>query len=199
MTEANFAPERLLSLRTRNSAAYKGLYALQMKDGAADWRTANPLSFAVWDDSHIDIHHIFPVAWCNRARPPVPSRLYNSIINKTPIDAGTNRRIGGNAPSRYLPRLQNDISPDTLDRALRAHWLNPELLVADKFAECFVERGAAMLDLIGQAMGKRLPDGRGAFWRALNSAGYVEEFDEPDDEYDVVGELAYSEDASAAD
>ena len=34
--DANFAPTRLISLRTRQSAAYKGLYALQMKSGAAD-------------------------------------------------------------------------------------------------------------------------------------------------------------------
>ena len=198
VNEANFVPERLLSLRTRNSAAYKGLYALQMKSGAADWRTANPLSFAAWDDSRIDIHHIFPVAWCDRANPPVPSRLYNSIINKTPIDAGTNRRIGGNAPSRYLSRLESDISPDTLNRVLRAHWLEPELLAGDKFAECFVERGRAMLDLIGRAMGKDLPDGREVFWRALNSAGFVEEFDDPDEEFDAVGDLAYGEDAATA-
>ena len=46
LIQANFAPERLLSLRTRNSAAYKGLYALQMKNGAADWRSGEPLSFA---------------------------------------------------------------------------------------------------------------------------------------------------------
>ena len=47
--EASFIPERLLSLRTRNSAAYKGLYALQMKSGAADWRTANQLAAATCD------------------------------------------------------------------------------------------------------------------------------------------------------
>ena len=46
VSEANFVPERLLSLRTRNSAAYKGLYALQMKSGAADWRTGDQLAFA---------------------------------------------------------------------------------------------------------------------------------------------------------
>ena len=39
VVEATFTPERLLTLRTRNSAAYKGLYALQMKNGARDWRT----------------------------------------------------------------------------------------------------------------------------------------------------------------
>lgn len=198
VSEASFIPERLLSLRTRNSAAYKGLYALQMKNGAADWRTAEALSFAVWDDRHIDIHHIFPVAWCRRQSPPVPDRLCNSVINKTPIDAETNRRIGSNAPSRYLSRLQRDISPEMLGQVLRAHWLNPELMAADQFAECFVQRGEAMLDLIGRAMGKPMPSGRNVFWNALNSAGFVEEFDDPEDEHDVVGERAYEDDAAAA-
>ena len=125
VSEANFIPERLLSLRTRNSAAYKGLYALQMKSGAADWRTANQLASTTWYQDNIDIHHIFPVAWCSRTNPPIPSRLYNSIINKTPIDATTNRIIGGSAPSVYLRRLQNDISEEVLDRVLRSHWAPP--------------------------------------------------------------------------
>ena len=88
VSEANFIPERLLSLRTRNSAAYKGLYALQMKNGAADWLTGQPLTIATWTArNRIDIHHIFPQAWCKKADPQIPSKLYNSVINKTPIDA----------------------------------------------------------------------------------------------------------------
>ena len=200
VSEADFVPARLLSLRTRNSAAYKGLYALQMKSGAADWRTANPLVLAEWFQENIDIHHIFPRRWCEQdADPRVPPRLYNSIINKTPIDASTNKSIGGRAPSVYLPRLaQNAISPDTLQRALRSHWLNPELLASDDFTGCFVERGEAMLELIGKAMGKPISSGRDVFWNALNSAGFVEEFDDPEDEHDEVGERAYNDDAAAA-
>ena len=98
VTQANFIPERLLSLRTRNSAAYKGLYALQMKCGAADWISGQPLSLATWHDEGIDIHHVFPVAWCKSAEPPIPGGLYDSIINKTPIDALTNRKLGGKRP-----------------------------------------------------------------------------------------------------
>lgn len=193
--EANFIPERLLSLRTRNSAAYKGLYALQMKSGAADWLTADQLTAAVWDDSHIDIHHIFPKAWCGRQKPPVPSRLYDSIINKTPIDANTNKKIGGNAPSAYLKRLESSyIKSEVLQQVLRAHWLNPDLLAADQFAECFAERGKEMMNLIGQAMGKPLSDGRSVFRSALESAGFVEEFDDPDDEHDEVGLLVHADD-----
>ncbi len=202
VSEASFIPERLLSLRTRNSAAYKGLYSLQMKSGAADWRTANQLASATWYQDNIDIHHIFPVAWCNRSNPPIPPRLHNSIINKTPIDATTNRRIGGSAPSVYLLRLQIDITKDALYQVLRSHWLNPEWLFADQFAECFVERGEAMLALIGKAMGKPMLSGRETFLRALNSAGIeqpLDEFDDPEDEHDVVGDWVHQEDAVAAD
>ena len=200
VSEANFIPERLLSLRTRNSAAYKGLYALQMKSGAADWRTANQLASTTWYQDNIDIHHIFPVAWCSRTNPPIPSRLYNSIINKTPIDATTNRIIGGSAPSVYLRRLQNDISEEVLDRVLRSHWLLPELLFTDQFVDCFVERGQAMLALIGEAMGKSMPDGREVFLNALNSAGIeksLDEFDDPEDEHDAVGDWVYQDGAVA--
>ena len=40
---AQFQAERLLTLRTRNSAAYKGLYALQMKQGSRDFKTGRPI------------------------------------------------------------------------------------------------------------------------------------------------------------
>lgn len=212
VSEANFIPERLLSLRTRSSAAYKGLYALQMKSDAADWRTADPLTAATWDDSRVDIHHIFPVAWCGRQNPPVPRRLYDSIINKTPVDARTNKIIGGNAPSRYLRRLQqSDIKPDKLQQVLRSHWINPDLLADDQFAQCFVERGEAMLELIEQAMGKQLSSGHGVFWSALeragfvnkstepvaSPAGFVDDFDEPDDEHDEIGQAVDGDDDAA--
>jgi hypothetical protein len=201
VTQANFIPERLLSLRTRNSAAYKGLYALQMKSGAADWRSGESLSIATWDDGHIDIHHIFPKSWCQNTRPPIPQRLYDSVVNKTPIDATTNRRIGGSSPSRYLPRLRQDISSDTLNRVLKAHWINLDTLEADQFAECFVERGEAMLQLIGQAMHRSISGGREVFWNALNSAGYSEQlddFDIGDVEHDPLGNLAYDDEQREA-
>ncbi len=201
INEANFVPERLLSLRTRNSAAYKGLYALQMKSGAADWRTANPLLSATWYQGNIDIHHIFPKAWCNRSTPPIPPRLYNSIINKTPIDATTNQKIGGSAPSVYLRRLEWDIDKEMLYDVLRSHWLEPELLAADQFADCFVERGEAMLELIGKAMGKATPSGRESISSALSSVGIeqqLDEFDDPIDEPDVAGEWVYQDTDIAA-
>ena len=187
--EASFTPERLISLRTRNSAAYKGLYALQMKSGAADWRTTLPLSLATWDAENVDIHHIFPVAWCTNSKNNIPKSLYDSVINKTPIDAQTNRIIGGQSPSLYLSRL--DQENRNLDQVLQAHWLNPDLLRNDNFSEFFVERGQAMLKLINRAMNKPVVDRRDVFRKALTSAG-VETFREDITDYDIVGEAAYS-------
>ncbi len=222
LREADFNPDRLLSLRTRNSAAYKGLYALQMKSGAADWRTANPLSSDTWYGENIDIHHIFPVAWCEKeseSKPKIPRWLYDSIINKTPIDAETNRIIGGSAPSIYLPRLRRSITEEQLFKALQAHWLEPKLMLADQFADCFVKRGEAMLELIGKAMGKQVRSGRETFLNALASAGLELEFlaptvgadpeaiawsafddyDDTEDEHDAVGDWVLQEESVAAD
>lgn len=197
VTQANFIPERLLTLRTRNSAAYKGLYAFQLKSGAADWRTGEPLTFATWAFEGVDIHHIFPKAWCISQQ--IPPRLYDSIINKTPIDATTNRKIGGRAPSDYLRSLAQDIDSGLLDRVLAAHWLRPELLRADNFPECFVERGVKMLELIGGAMGKQIYGGREVFRNALASAGLDidEQFDDTDTEYDEIGDQVYQDQAAA--
>ena len=198
VTQANFIPERLLTLRTRNSAAYKGLYAFQMKSGAADWRTGAPLTFATWYSEGIDIHHIFPKAWCrSQSIKPI---LYDSIINKTPIDAATNRKFGGRAPSHYLRLLEQgqDIDSDQLDRILAAHWLRPELLRADKFAECFIERGMKMLELIGGAMGRPIRGGREVFRNALSSGGLdiKEQFDDTETEHDEVGDQLHQEAAA---
>ena len=195
VTEANFIPERLLSMRTRNSAAYKGLYALQMKNGAADWISGEPLSLATWHAEHIDIHHVFPVAWCRGAEPAIPGGLYDSIINKTPIDAVTNRKLGGQRPSLYLKRLRQDIDEDKLNRLLETHWIDLDKLENDLFADCFVARGQAMLDLISRTMRKPSIDGREVFRGALDSAGLTSEPYGSDDEveYDPVGEGAYGD------
>ncbi len=196
MNEANFIPERLISLRTRNSAAYKGVYALQMKNEAADWRTGEPLSMAAYYDQKIDIHHIFPVSWCRRTTPEVQKEFYDSIINKTPIDAFTNRIIGGRSPSNYLAKIGKYVPDDQLKSLLDSHWIDIKHLQADDFSASFVERGLHMLKLIGKAMGRKLDldNGRRVFLDALGAAGqYIDEYVEEEEEYDEFGEFEVME------
>jgi hypothetical protein len=66
--EAVFSPERLLTMRTRGSAAYKGLYALLLKEGAVDWRTGEEGNVTTYFDEAIDIHHVFPCRGASATR-----------------------------------------------------------------------------------------------------------------------------------
>ena len=158
---AQFQAERLLTLRTRNSAAYKGLYALQMKQGGRDFKSGQPINVHAYMEDAIDIHHVFPRAWCSSHN--VTSWTADSIVNKTALDAHTNRRIGGNAPSVYLSRIEveDGIEPHVLDGFLRSHDIYPIALRRDDFAQFFNQRFESLLRHTERAMGKpvnRRPD-----------------------------------------
>ena len=152
--EAQFQAARLLTLRSRNSAAYKGLYALQMSRGAKDLRTGNSIDVHAYFDDAIDIHHIFPQRWCSKNG--VDTGIMNSVVNKTAIDAQTNRTIGGEAPSSYLSRLEEryEIDCTEMDSLLRSHDIDPVSLRADDFSAFFNRRFERLLKQIGEAMGK---------------------------------------------
>lgn len=154
INDANFTPARLLTLQTRNSAAYKGLSALILLAQAKDLRTGNTIEDSFYFDDKVDIHHIFPKAWCITQQ--IDRRRYNSIINKTPLDAKTNRIIGKFAPSVYLQRLQRSatVSPTKMDVLLRSHLIDPDAMRSDDFDAFFAARKLALLDRIEQAMGK---------------------------------------------
>ncbi len=154
VSEANFAPSRLLNLRTRNSAAYKGLQALLMRDNGRDFRTGDATGMHQYFDERVDVHHIFPQKWC-RAHGIEPRRG-DSAINKTPLSSRTNRKIGGNAPSVYLARIQKEagVSEEEMDKILRSHVIDPAALRDDDFDAFFSNREQELLKRIEAAMGK---------------------------------------------
>ena len=156
ITESNFQAGRLLTLRTRNSAAYKGLYALLMHDGGADFRTGEPIAAQTVFDDEIDIHHIFPKRWCDTA--DIEPATYNSIINKTAISSRTNRQIGGHAPSKYLPALERaaDINTARMDEILASHCIAPSPVRTDRFWDFYAARAEALLQRIEIATGKTI-------------------------------------------
>lgn len=157
--DAHFSPSRLHTLRTRNSAAYKGIYALFMADGARDWLSAENIDFSNYFSEAIDIHHIFPIAWCKKNN--ISKNDYNSIINKTPLSSRTNRIVGGDAPSRYLQRIQKRAGVDVeeFEEILKSHLLSPQYLYADDFEGFFNHRKELILQKIEEAMNKKIPRG----------------------------------------
>lgn len=98
--------DRLLTMRSRLSAAYKGLQALLLREGAIDFRSGQAFDQTVFFDEGVDIHHIFPKAWCESQTPKISPSIYDSVVNKTPLSYRTNRIIGGDAPSLYLGKLE---------------------------------------------------------------------------------------------
>ena len=167
---AEFAAARLLTLRTRNSAAYKGIYALLLREGARDWMTGEESSVQGYFDEQIDIHHIFPQRWCRDH--DIEAARCDSIVNKTPLTAITNRSIGGRAPSEYLGRIATP--RDRLDGYLRTHLIEPAHLRSDDFDGFFAARQSALLGAIREAMGKQI------------AYDAVEEGVEPPADYEVV-------------
>ena len=159
--DANFQPARLDTLRTRNSAAYKGINVLIQRNGAQDffWKsTIRDLEETDWEECKLDIHHIFPKARCETKG--IAPKRYDSILNKTPISYKANRMIGGKAPSEYLTQLQSHKSVQLDDRGmdsiLASHCLDPSPLRGNDFDKFIETRRRLLVDRISVVMGKQV-------------------------------------------
>ena len=153
---SNFYATRLYQLTTRNSAAYKGVMALILKNHCRDFISGSEMDFASYVGEATDIHHIFPANYCEQQH--YDRRLWNSVINKTPIYARTNRIIGGVAPSRYISSIERNhkVSPIDLDEFLASHLINVEAIRNDDFYRYFNDRAQSLYDLIENATGKQI-------------------------------------------
>lgn len=158
VSETLFRADRLKTMRMRLSAAYKGVNALLMKEGAQDVRSGQKFDHTVFFGENVDIHHIFPQDWCKKHG--IKPSVYDSIINKTPLSYRTNRIIGGVGPSEYLAKLEKgdektpSIEPERLDAYLTSHLIDPVILRADDFDAFMADRQKRLLALIEQATGK---------------------------------------------
>jgi hypothetical protein len=156
--DAAFRPDRLDRMTSRLSAAYKGLNVLLLRERAADFFWKGTISELDAEDVALDIHHIFPQDWCEKQKPAISRKQYNTVVNKTPLSYKANRMIGGVAPSVYLGKLQKHeqvkIDDTAMDGILKTHAIEPSLLRADDFHGFYTARKQALLVLIGRAMGK---------------------------------------------
>ena len=150
---SSLQPTRLLTMQTRNSAAYKGIMALILQVSPLDFMTGNRMDVASYIDEEADIHHIFPATYCERMQ--LPRNKWNSVINKTPIYASSNRSIGGHAPSIYIGTMANKgLDQNKIEEAIESHKINYLYLSNDNFDDYFIDRAKQLLKLIEKAMGK---------------------------------------------
>lgn len=156
ITEAAFQESRLDTLRSRSSAAYKALNVLVLREGAHDFFWKDTVETLDHEEVAIDIHHIFPKAWCEERN--IKPSVFNAIVNKTPISYKANRMIGKKAPSKYLAALQNheqvQLSDAEMDDILATHRIPAEPMRQDDFEAFYSTRKSELLELVENAMGK---------------------------------------------
>jgi hypothetical protein len=165
VSEAEFSPARLDTMNTRNSAAYKGVLTLLMREGAIDWTyTRGPIDAAIYTDQQVDVAPIFPKTWCDKNG--IPREFRDSIVNKTPLSSRTRRTMGTRVPHVYLRQLEAEagLPGNWMDDIIQTHRIDPKFLRSSEdgsaarrnFDAFYQARSTAMLDLIYRAMGKDL-------------------------------------------
>lgn len=149
-----FGDKRLLTLKSRNSAAYKGIYALLMADGCKDWIENKELSLSTFLEYKVDIHHIFPKAWCLKNN--IDPHKRESIVNKTALSRRSNQKIGGLSPEKYVPRILDaaELTDAQFDEILAGHYVSSKELREADFESFFSARFEALCGLVSKAMGK---------------------------------------------
>lgn len=153
--EAELFAARLQNLVSSQGAAYRAITALLRRDGALDFLSGEPITAVRYFQQRIENHHIFSMEWCKQQK--IPRWRYNSIVNKTPLTAKTNKFLGGKAPSAYLAKLEEQgMSRQRIDEILRSHLIEPTTLHNDDFDAFFEARTQALLSKMGRAMGKGL-------------------------------------------
>jgi hypothetical protein len=159
--DANFHINRLNTMRSKLSAAYKGLTVLIAKSGAKDYITGKNYDQTIFMKENVDIDHIFPKKWCKGKQ--INKDDYDSIINKTPISPTTNRGVvSGKAPSEFIRDIENGdpkktippILPKQIDENLSSHLIEPSFLRNDDFEGFFNDRREKLAHLIEGKMSK---------------------------------------------
>lgn len=184
-----FRAKRLKSMRTRQSAAYKGIHALLMGEGAIDFRSGQPFNQTIFFDESVDVHHVFPQDWCKKQK--IDVKVYDTIINKTPLGYRTNRMIGGAAPSVYLAKLETGyqdsqpLEPGALDGYLSSHAIDPVLLRQDRFGKFMADRELRLLAMISKATGHQIVKGSSSDEEGDDVADEDADIDAPDDEMEA--------------
>jgi len=151
-----------------------------MRDGCRDFRTGDTIEAQTYFEDKIDIHHVFPEAWCKRTG--IARQSYNSVVNKTPLSATTNRQIGGRAPSAYVPSIQAraGIDDEAMDAILSSHCIDAGALRADQFWRFFEQRAEALVTRIERVMGKEIARRPGVFGQGFtgDQGDYDDSLDE---------------------
>lgn len=148
----NDISEDVLRLTTPSQrAVYRAIMCTIVSGGSKDFYTGKPINSSVLREQSIDDHHIFPNAFLKKHS--CSQDQIDCIVNRTLIDATTNKSIGDLPPSSYLAKIENaqgnTISSDTF----QSHLVNDEAMDAMK-EDNFEEFCSTRINLIRERLRK---------------------------------------------
>lgn len=113
----------------RGTSVYNGIFNLLVLRGARDWMTGHAPQYGDLDD-----HHVVPKDW---AKGKQLSTSIDSILNRTPLTADTNRNVvNSRLPNEYLPDLIAETGEPAVRAILESHFISPaafKTLLKDPF------------------------------------------------------------------
>ncbi len=89
ISDAAFQPDRLLTLSSRLSAAYKGINVLILREGAKDFFWKANIRELDADEVALVIHHILPKGCCEKRKSPI-CHPHGRILLATAFDSAAN-------------------------------------------------------------------------------------------------------------
>ncbi|MFJ6406094.1 DUF262 domain-containing protein [Streptomyces hydrogenans] len=150
----NSATFRTASVRRK--ALYSGLMCLLVTSRAEDFHTGQAMTPHRVQESQIDSHHIFPKAYLKRRNSAESSEL---LLNRSLIDAETNRIIKDRAPSVYLKEMSKTYGPDKLKSVLASHAIKSDAasgIIQDEYEVFLNERLETVVKMVERATGRTL-------------------------------------------
>lgn len=110
----------------RQRALYSALMCLVLSDGARDFHTGKRMTSALIKSELVDDHHIFPLGFLGELNRRTPDPKFDNILNRTLIDATTNRTILANGPAQYLATIDAEQGSEQVDATLISHGIDED-------------------------------------------------------------------------
>ncbi|MFG1670669.1 DUF262 domain-containing protein [Streptomyces sp. Y7] len=156
--ELPLSASTLRSASVRRKALYCGLMCLLATTRAEDFHTGQAMTPYRVGEVQIDSHHIFPKAYLARIKASESSEL---LLNRTLIDAETNRIIKDKAPSHYLGEMATTYGEEKLEAVLSSHAIRSDAdsgLAKDNYDAFLDERLNTVVQLIERVTGRSLQE-----------------------------------------
>lgn len=134
----------------KGSAIHQGILALILQNNPKDFIKGDNMGTAFFHNKNVEIHHIFPQKHCKTKK--LNKDKWDCALNKTPLLNDTNNTLGGDAPSKYLKKINLD--EKTLSEQLTDNWIDIEDLRNDNFENFILHRAMHVLKAIGKVCGK---------------------------------------------